>query len=125
MSAVHPITASLNRMLATEGEAVTLRRRIGTGSTFVEVQCRGRVSGFDSQILISGVAQTASTVILSPTAIQAAIDAGTWPGAAGGPLWPRVGDFIRQVGGTDRKIEATAPQRVGDVVVRVPCKVLG
>lgn len=124
MSAARIIEA-LDRMLVTEGEALTLRRRIGTGSTFVEVACRGKVTGFDSSILIGGVAQTASSVIISPTAINAAVTAGTWPGAAGGPVWPRVGDFIRQTGGADRKIEATAPQRVGDTVVRVPCKVLG
>lgn len=124
MSAARIIEA-LDRMLVTEGEALTLRRRIGTGSTFVEVTCRAKVTGFDSNILIGGVAQTASSLIISPTAIQAAITAGTWPGAAGGPAWPRVGDFIRQVGGSDRKIEATTPQRVGDVVVRIPAKVLG
>lgn len=120
------IIAALDRMLAKEGEVILLRRRVGTSQTyFVEVVCRGKVSGFDSSLLISGIAQTASTILLSPTAIQAAIDGGTWPGAAGGPVWPRVGDFLRQSGGTDRKVEATLPQRIGDVVVRVPCKVLG
>jgi len=119
------IVEALDRMLVTEGEAITLRRRVGTGATFVEVQCRAKVTGFDSSILISGVAQTASSLIISPTAISSAVTAGTWPGAAGGPVWPRIGDFIKQVGGTDRKIEATAPQRVGDVIVRIPCKVLG
>lgn len=124
MSAARIIEA-LDRMLVTEGEALTLRRRIGTGPTFVEVACRAKVIGFDSNALISGVAQTASSIIISPTAINAAVTAGTWPGAAGGPVWPRVGDFIRQTGGADRKIEATTPQRVGDVVVRIPAKVLG
>lgn len=124
MSAARIIEA-LDRMLLTEGESIVLRRRIGTSAVFVEVTCRAKVSGFDSNILIGGVAQTASSLIISPTAINAAVTAGTWPGAAGGPVWPRVGDFIRQTGGADRKIEATTPQRVGDVVTRIPAKVLG
>lgn len=124
MSAARIIEA-LDRMLVTQGESILLRRRIGTGSTFVEVACRAKVTGFDSSILIGGVAQTASSLIISPTAINSAVIAGTWPGAAGGPVWPRVGDFIRQTGGADRKIEATTPQRVGDVVTRIPAKVLG
>ena len=69
--------------------------------------------------------QTFSAFIFSPTQIQAAATAGTWPGAAGGDWLPRIGDLLRSVGGTDRKIEAISPARVGDEIVRFDGQVLG
>jgi hypothetical protein len=106
------------------GETVTLRRRIGTTSAFVEIQCRVRISGMDSEILIAGVKQIASMVIMSPTSILAANPA-SWPGAAGNGMWPIKGDFIRQAVGGDRKIEAVVPVIVKDTVVRIEARVLG
>ena len=115
--------ADLDSALIEAGEAITLRRRVGATNAFVELACRAKVAGFASEVLVQGVKQTASTFIISPTAITAA--SATWPGAAGGDPWPRVGDFIRQSIGSDRKIEATRPRLAGDTVVRVEAKVLG
>jgi hypothetical protein len=119
------IIAALDASLAEHGEAIILRRRIGTGSTFVELACRAKVAGYASEVLVQGIKQTASTFIISPTEINAAATAGTWPGAAGGDRWPRIGDFIRQSIGSDRRIEDGRPKLAGNTVVRVEAKVLG
>lgn len=118
--------ARLDSSLRKHGETITIRRRIGTSLTaFVEVTCRAKVAGYADEVLVQGVKQTASTFIISPTEINAAATAGTWPGAAGGGAWPRVGDFLKQSIGSDRKIEATRPILAGNTVVRVEAKVLG
>ncbi len=82
------ITA-LNQQLAAKGETVTLRRRIGTTSTFVEVAVRARLSGYRAEQLVGTVKQTDSSFVLSPTEIEAA--SATWPGAAGAARCPRSG----------------------------------
>jgi hypothetical protein len=115
----------LDSQLAEHGETITIRRRIGTTTAFVELTCKAKVAGYASEVLVAGVAQTASTFIISPTEINAAATAGTWPGAAGGDRWPKVGDFIRQSIGGDRKIEAARPLLSGNTPVRVEAKVLG
>lgn len=119
------IIAALDVSLAEHGEAITLRRRVGTTSTFVELACRAKVDGYASEVLVAGIKQTASTFIISPTEINAAATAATWPGAAGGDRWPRNGDFIRQSIGSDRKIEDGRPKLAGNTVVRIEAKVLG
>ena len=120
-----PEIAALDRALAMAGETVTLRRRIGTGNTFSEVVLRARLDGYRAEALVGGVKQTYSAFVFSPTPIAAAIDAGTWPGAAGGGALPKIGDFIRSIGGADRKIEAIQPVRVGDQIVRYDGQILG
>ncbi len=117
--------ANLDRHLAKAGQDVTLRRRIGTTDTFVEVVCRAKVEGFDSEVLIGGVKQTASTFIMSPSAISTANTAGLWPAAAGGGIWPVIGDLIDQGFGKGRKIEAVRPIIINGTVVRIGGKVLG
>lgn len=117
--------AMLDSQLAEHGETITLRRRIGTTNAFVEVTCKAKVAGYASEVLVQGVKQTASTFIISPTEINAAATAGTWPGAAGGDRWPKVGDFIRQSIGGDRNIEATRPLLAGNTPVRIEAKVKG
>lgn len=118
--------AYLDASLDRAGENITLRRRVGTSLTvFVEVDCRGKVAGYATEVLVQGIKQTASEFIISPTAITAAVAAGTWPGAAGGPVWPQVGDFLRQSAGTDRRIEATRPRFINGTAVKVEAKVLG
>jgi hypothetical protein len=117
------LVARLDRQLATKGETVTLRRRIGTTNTFVEVSVRARLTGFRAEELVGPVKQTDSMFIMSPTQINAA--SGRWPGAAGGSVYPRIGDFIRSAGGSDRRIEAVQPVRIGDVIVRYEGRVLG
>ena len=122
---MNALVATLDRHLASRGQDIVLKRRIGTTSTFATVTCRAKVAGFNSEVLIGGVKQTASDLVISPTAIEAAFTAGTWPGAAGGDPWPKVGDFIRQSIGGDRKIEATRPVIIDGQVVRIEAKVLG
>jgi hypothetical protein len=107
------------------GETIKIRRRVGASAAFVDVSCRARISGMDSEVLVSGVKQIASMVIISPTQIKAAVAATTWPGLAGGSPWPRVGDFIQQAVGGDRKIEAVVPVIIKDTVVRIEARVLG
>lgn len=120
-----PEIKALDRALAKDGETVTLRRRVGTGSVFIEVQCRARLAGYRAENIIGVVKVTDSQFIMSPTQIAAAVAAGTWPGAAGGDIWPKIGDFIRQAGGIDRRIEQTKPVTVGDEVVRIDGRILG
>ena len=110
--------AYLDASLDRAGETITLRRRIGTGATFVEVTMRARLDGFRSQTLVGGVKQTFSDFIASPTQLNAAIAANTWPGAAGGGTALKIGDFLRSTGGVDRKIEAVQPVRIADTIVR-------
>lgn len=119
------LVAALDRQLARHGETITLRRRIGTGNTFVELTCKAKVAGYASEVLVQGIKQTASTFIISPTEISAAVAATTWPGSAGGDIWPKIGDFLKQSIGGDRKIEAVRPVLVASVVVRIEAKVLG
>jgi hypothetical protein len=119
------IIAALDASLAEHGETITLRRRIGTGNTFVELTCKAKVAGYASEVLVGGVKQTASTFIISPSEINAAFAASTWPGAAGGDRWPKIGDFIRQSIGGDRKIEDARARLSGNAAVRIDAKVLG
>lgn len=120
-----PEIAALDRALAKDGETVLLRRRVGTGSTFVEITLNARLDGYRSESLIGAVKQTHSAFVFSPTEINAAVAAGTWPGAAGGGNLPKTGDFLRSVGGVDRAIQSIAPVRVGNTIVRFDGQVLG
>lgn len=117
--------ARLDASLLAHGETVTLRRRVGTGATFVEVTLKARLRGYQPDELVGGINQTMSAFVFSPTEIAAAITANTWPGAAAGGNLPKIGDFIRSSGGSDRKIEAIQPARVGDAIVRYDGRVLG
>lgn len=117
------IIATLDTALAEHGETLTLRRRIGTGNTFVEVTVRARLVGYRAEQLVGSVKQTDSAFIMSPTEIVAA--AATWPGAAGGGIHPKIGDLLQSAGAPDRRIEAVQPVRIGGVVVRYEGRVLG
>lgn len=125
MTAPSEIIAALDASLAEHGETITLRRRIGTGNTFAAVTCKAKVAGYASEVLVQGIKQTASTFIISPTEISVAVVGSIWPGAAGGDAWPKIGDYLKQSIGGDRKIEAARPILVGGVVVRIEAKVLG
>lgn len=119
---MHPITVALDKALATRGETVTLRRRIGTGSTFVDLPVRARVSGYKSEEVLGAVRITDSKFIMTPSQIVAA--AATWPGAAGGSQWPIIGDFLI-VQGRQRRIEQTQPVVIGDQIVRIEGRCAG
>lgn len=119
-----PEIKALDRALAKDGQTVTLRRRIGTGGTFVELPVRTRMSGYKAEnISGTGVAVTDSKFIISPSEINAAFGV-TWPGAAGGDRWPKIGDFLL-VNGVQRRIAETQPVIVGDEAVRIEGRVNG
>lgn len=113
-------TARLDHSLARAGQTVTLRRRVGTLNVFADVQIRARLSGYGAEELVGGVKQTNSKFIMSPNGL----DGTTWPGKAGGSLYPVIGDFL-VVDGRQRKIEAVQPVVIGGAVVRLEGRVLG
>lgn len=114
--------ARLDASLARRGQDAKLRRRIGTGSTFVDVDLRARLLGYGTADLSSGIQVTHSRVIFSPTPIVAA--GAAWPGAAGGGNDPKIGDFIL-VEGRLRRLEQIDNIRIGDVWVRCEGRVSG
>ena len=116
------LVAALDRHLVSHGQSVTLRRRIGTGSTFVDLTIRARVSGYGTADLSAGIKVTDSAFVASPTPI---ITAGAaWPGAAGGTQWPVIGDWLI-VNGRQRRIEQVQPVVIGDEVVRLEGRIAG
>lgn len=117
-----PLIAALDRHLASRGQSVTLRRRIGTSSNFVDLTIRARVAGYSTVDLIAGVKATDSKFIASPTPIVIAGVA--WPGAAGGSQWPKIGDFV-VVNSVQRRIEQVQPVVIGDEVVRIEGRISG
>lgn len=119
---MHPITASLDRMLASHGQSATLRRRIGTGSTFVDLAIRVRLSGYATTDLVAGIKVTDSKFIASPTPIVAAGPA--WPGAAGGGTDIKIGDWLL-VEGRQRSVVQVDNVRIGDVLVRIEGRISG
>lgn len=118
------LVATLDRHLASRGQSVTLRRRIGTTLTYVELTVRARITGYKAESISgTGVAVTDSKFIISPSEINAAFGV-TWPGGAGGDRWPKIGDFLL-INGVQRRIAETQPVIVGDEVVRVEGRVNG
>jgi hypothetical protein len=109
------LVARLDRQLARKGETVTLRRRIGTTDSFATLTTRLRISGYAGDEIAAGIELRDSKFIMSPSAFDAAP---TWAGAAGGPLYPKRGDFIVSQG-VQRHVEQCLPVMVGDVVVRI------
>ena len=116
------LVAALDRHLASQGQAATVKRRIGTGSTFVELAVRVRLSGYGTADLNSGVKITDSKFIMSPTPITAA--GAAWPGAAGGTTDIKIGDFML-VEGRQRAIAQVDNIRIGDVLVRIEGRIAG
>lgn len=114
--------ARLDASLLRRGQSATLRRRIGTGNTFVEVGIRVRLSGYATTDLVAGIKVTDSKFIASPTPITAA--GAAWPGAAGGGTDPKIGDFILAEG-RQRKIEQVDNIRIGDAWVRCEGRISG
>src|SRR5689334_11409864 len=99
------IIERLDASLARRGETVQLLRRIGTAENeFVTITIRARLRGYEAKELVPPVKQTDSAFIFSPSVWNAAVAAAAWPAAGGGEALPRIGDFIRQATGRDRKI---------------------
>lgn len=119
---MQPLTATLDRHLASRGQSVTLRRRIGTSDSFVDLAVRARLSGYAAEEMVGAVSVTDSRFVMSPVAIMAAGSA--WPGAAGKGQWPIIGD-LPVVNGRLRRIEQTQPVVIGDAVVRIEGRCAG
>lgn len=119
---MEPLAATLDRHLASRGQTVTLRRRIGTSDNFVNLAVRARLSGYPAEEVVGAVRVTDSRFIMSPAAITAA--GAAWPGAAGGGQWPAIGDFL-VVNGRLRRIEQTQPVVIGDAVARIEGRCTG
>jgi hypothetical protein len=115
---------ALDADLAQFGETVTLKRRIGTGVSFVSLTCRASVrvwmSRKGNEPIGDGPAQIYNKVTFSPTDLNPQV----WPGAAGGSPYPAKGDFI-VVKGVAKAIEACNPIMVNDTLVRLDCLILG
>ncbi|MBA4219938.1 MAG: hypothetical protein C0458_04325 [Methylobacterium sp.] len=108
--------AALDRQLSAHGATVTLRRRIGESEAFVDLVMRARIKPGRPMQLTGGIVQVRSEFILSPTPITAA--GASWPGAAGGVVWPATGDFL-VVQARERRIEHADPFAFGGDVVRI------
>lgn len=80
MSAAARILASLKRA----GRPMSIKRRIGTGSTFTEATVHGRDRGYQAQELTGGVIQGDRRIRISEIELQAA----SWPSP------PKKGDFL-------------------------------
>lgn len=111
------LDASLDR----SGQAVTVQRRIGSTKTFGEISVRARFRGYQADDLVNGVKQSDSLFIMSPTPFA---NLRAWPKNAGGPLFPKIGDFL-VVNGVARSIEAIQPTVIGGVTVRYEGRVKG
>ena len=116
------ITADLDEVLAEDGQSATVKRRIGTGLTFVECATRVKLSGYATTDLVSGIKVTDSKFVMSPTPLIAA--GAAWPGAAGGSPDVRIGDIIF-VEGRTRNVVQVDNIRVADVLVRIEGRVSG
>lgn len=114
--------ARLDRALLTRGEDGLLRRRIGSGSTFVEITVRCLPRGYRPAELSGGIMQGDTMVIVSPTAL---LNAGAaWPGAAGGTVVPKALDqFTFQ--GRLRSVIAASPFYESGELVRIELQVRG
>lgn len=120
---MHPELRKLDRSLRKKGEDVILRRRVGTSSVFVSVNCRALVRGYrPEQLSGTSITQQDSEAILSPTPILAA--GAAWPGAAGGPVWPRNGDQLI-IRGAQKTAQAAGAIAIDNEVVRIEMQVRG
>jgi len=74
MSALERFAASLARA----GRGMVLKRRVGTGSSFVSATVKGKATAYQPQELVGGVIQGDRKVRIA----QADLTAAGWPGAA-------------------------------------------
>jgi hypothetical protein len=110
----------LRDQLTEHGEDIVLKRRVGTGMAFDAVMLRATVRGYTPQELTGGITQQDSKLVCGVEEIEAA----GWPPSAGGPAFPRRGDFVL-IGGVQKAVEATAPVRINGVIVRIDMQVRG
>ncbi|AEI71099.1 hypothetical protein [EBPR siphovirus 3] len=114
--------ARLDASLARRGETIILRRLVS--GTWREVTLRGRLSGHMTDDLVGTTKQTLKTFILSPTLLNAAVAAATWPPVPGTPRI-KLTDELEDVDGVSRRIDSLAAKRINDVIVRYEGQILG
>ncbi len=121
------LIAALDTALDDAGTDVILRRIVGVLPNVVNVDApiRAAVRSMGNRELASGIAQSVSQVIISPTDIAAA----QWPGGSdpNAPLdaaLPKRGDRL-VISGRIRDVEAVNPIYVNDAMVRINLDVLG
>lgn len=125
------LIAALDRALASYGEDILLRRRIGEGpdATYQAVTCRARVDRKDMRQSPAGILLAEYTLIMSPTQINTS----GWPGAMPGdlpdsdPRIPRENDtddvIIR--GQAPRVITTSDPKVINGELVRINLTCVG
>jgi hypothetical protein len=119
----------LDRSLARDGEDIVLRRVYGTApaQTSKDVSVRALVRAFSAEEIASGIAQTDSKVILSPTEITTA----GWPqGEAPSatvsiPSLPRANDKCVIAGRVRNVLAPVRPFFIGSSLVRIELRVAG
>lgn len=105
------IPGAVRNMLARNGRAMTLRRRVGTTASFTEADALGVLRAFSPEQLVGGVMQGDARVILDAA-----------PLAALAP--PRKGDFI-VVDGRTWSVQGAHARMVGDDIAAYECWVRG
>ena len=113
------LLSQLNRRIAKEGEAITMVKVTGTGTsqTFVNGTMAGIVKPLTEQQLVGAVAQLSFMVILSPTLLVAS----GWPQQASPlPPWrlPLITDKI-VLRGQQRAITRAVPIYIRTECVRI------
>lgn len=111
---------ALDRMLLDRGQWVTLRKLPST-----DVTVRAVVRGNGSESLVDGIGQSKSTVIISPTQINAA----HWPAAqvSGKPdvrVPTKGASFMVVINNVARAVEDASPVYLDDVLVRIDIQVM-
>lgn len=121
------LIAALDTSLEIAGTDVTLRRIVGTlpNTVNVDAPMRASVRSMGNRELASGIAQSVSQVVLSPSDVARA----QWPGGGdpNAPLdlsLPKRGDRL-VIAGRVREVEAVNPVYVDDTLVRIDLDVLG
>jgi len=118
----------LDADLEEDGEYITLRRVIGSGSNTSNVDCQkvpAAVRAFKPEELVGGITQTDSQVIISPTVLRRK----QWlpPASPSLPSFPWLPQINNKaiIQGRVRKISFMKPIVVGGEVVRIELVVAG
>lgn len=128
MSSATSVIAALDRALAIAGSDAILRRIYGSGGNLVnsDVGVRVKANAVTEKELESGIAQTDSKVIMSPSQIASA----QWPGGelpsrtVPDPTLPRRMDKLI-VDGRVRNVEFVEPIRFAGELVRIEMRISG
>ena len=101
-----PLATSTGRMLARYGRAMTLRRRVGTGSTFTEISVTATLRDFSPDRVVGGVMQGDAEAVIDAAPVLDKSGFGA----------PRKGDLLVADGRT-WAVQGAKPRAVGSTVV--------